>query len=82
MREWEGMALTVLHVPAYRPRKMNQVDRNKALLEEEIRQLRGRMEDVARSEQSFTSETVIQLSMLMDEKINQYIAFMNNLKSK
>jgi len=61
---------------------MNEVDRNKALLEEEIRQLRGQMEDAAQLEQSFTSETVIRLSMLMDEKINQYIAFMNEHKSK
>ncbi len=74
--------MTVLHVAAYRPRKMNEVDRNKALLEEEIRQLRGQMEDAAQLEQSFTSETVIRLSMLMDEKINQYIAFMNEHKSK
>lgn len=57
---------------AYRPRKLKKTNAKKELLEEEIRQLRKQMELVAQSENSFTSEIVIQLSVLLDEKINEY----------
>lgn len=74
--------MTVIHVAAHRPRNTSRMEWSKATLEEEIRLLRGRMEDAALLEQSFTSENVIQLSMLMDEKINEYNAFITDYKLK
>jgi len=51
-------------------------DRRKAILEEEIRRLRNQMELGIQSEESFTSELAVRLSMKLDEKINEYHAFM------
>jgi hypothetical protein len=64
---------------AYRP-KPNQDTVLKACLEEEIRTLRSRMEQAAIKENSFTSEMVIGISMLLDEKINEYNEYMRNHK--
>lgn len=58
------------------PRDMNQSVLKKASMEEEIRQLRSKMEVVFQLESSFTSKAVIQLSTQLDEKINEYNAFM------
>jgi hypothetical protein len=55
--------------------------RTKAILEEEIRTLRVRMEQLAQAENSFTSDAVIQLSMLLDEKINEYNEYIRNIKT-
>lgn len=41
-------------------------------LEEEIRLLRKMMESLVIREQSFTSDTVIAISMLLDLKINEF----------
>lgn len=42
-------------------------------LEDEIYLLRMRMEQLFLEEQSFTSELVIEISMLLDLKINEYM---------
>lgn len=42
-------------------------------LEEEIHILRTRMEKTIKNENSLTSEIVIQISRLLDEKINEYM---------
>ncbi|NMO96055.1 aspartyl-phosphate phosphatase Spo0E family protein [Paenibacillus lemnae] len=42
-------------------------------LEEEIHQLRRKMEQIFLQEQSFTSEIVIEISSLLDLKINEYM---------
>ncbi|MDO3408768.1 aspartyl-phosphate phosphatase Spo0E family protein [Saccharibacillus sp. CPCC 101409] len=42
-------------------------------LQEEIRILRRQMEETFSREQSFTSETVIEISILLDIKINEYM---------
>jgi len=42
------------------------------MLEEEICTLRIRMEKLVLTENSFTSDVVIKLSMLLDDKINEY----------
>lgn len=44
----------------------------KIQLEEQIQHLRQQMVQVVQSEQSFTSELVVQLSMKLDELINEY----------
>jgi len=45
-------------------------------LEEEIHKLRRQMEHLAMQEGSFTSEAVVELSNLLDRKINEYMNFM------
>jgi archaellum component FlaC len=57
-------------------------DLHKAELEEKIRQLRVLMEQAAADENSFTSEAVVQLSMKLDELINDYHQFMEDYKNK
>lgn len=42
-------------------------------LEEEIHMLRRKMEQIFMQEQSFTSEVVIEISSLLDLKINEYM---------
>nr|WP_305024733.1 aspartyl-phosphate phosphatase Spo0E family protein [Paenibacillus sp. JX-17] len=42
-------------------------------LEDEIRDLRLRMEQLFQQEQSFTSEIVIEISSKLDLKINEYM---------
>lgn len=42
-------------------------------LEDEIRVLRGRMEQLFTQEKSFTSDNVIEISSLLDLKINEYM---------
>ncbi|MDQ1233191.1 hypothetical protein QE450_000689 [Paenibacillus sp. SORGH_AS306] len=42
-------------------------------LEDEIYLLRMRMEQLFLEEQSFTSEVVVEISMLLDLKINEYM---------
>lgn len=44
-------------------------------LENEIRALRSEMEQLFLQEQSFTSDNVIQISTLLDLKINEYMKF-------
>jgi len=44
-------------------------------LENEIRALRSEMEQLFLQEQSFTSDSVIQISTLLDLKINEYMKF-------
>lgn len=51
-------------------------DSRKAELEEKIRRLRNLMEQAAADENSFTSEAVVQISMKLDELINDYQQFM------
>ena len=63
---------------AYHPRKF--LDSKKSMIEEEISMLRRRLEQVAQAEKSFTSEIVIQLSMKLDEKLNEYNALINKRK--
>lgn len=52
------------------------LDSRKAELEEKIRRLRNLMEQAAEDENSFTSEAVVQISMKLDELINDYQQFM------
>ncbi|ASA20013.1 aspartyl-phosphate phosphatase Spo0E family protein [Paenibacillus donghaensis] len=42
-------------------------------LEDEIRILRSRMEQLFTQENSFTSDSVIEISILLDLKINEYM---------
>lgn len=42
-------------------------------LEDEILMLRNKMEQIFMQEQSFTSEVVIEISSLLDLKINEYM---------
>ncbi|WP_410512158.1 aspartyl-phosphate phosphatase Spo0E family protein [Paenibacillus sp. BR2-3] len=42
-------------------------------LEDEIRILRGRMEQLFIQENSFTSDNVIEISSMLDLKINEYM---------
>lgn len=42
-------------------------------LEDEIQMLRAKMEQIFVEEQSFTSEVVIEISSLLDLKINEYM---------
>jgi len=56
-------------------------DSRKAELEEKIRRLRLLMERAAADENSFTSEVVVQLSMKLDELINDYHQFMEDYKN-
>ncbi len=53
---------------------------SKAILEEEIRILRIKMEQLVQVENSFTSDVVIQLSMQLDEKINTYNEYIGNYR--
>jgi hypothetical protein len=49
-------------------------DQTKTLsLEDEIMMLRKKMEQIFMQEQSFTSEIVIEISSLLDLKINEYM---------
>ena len=52
------------------------------ILEEEISALRVQMEQLVHVENSFTSDAVLQLSMQLDEKINEYNDFMLKYKKK
>jgi hypothetical protein len=54
----------------------------KVTLQNEISVLRRRMEQLVQEEDSFTSEMVIQLSMLLDEKINEYNDFLEKNRRK
>jgi hypothetical protein len=54
----------------YRPIKM---DSPEQFLEDEIYFLRRRMEQMFNQEQSLTSDSVIELSSLLDLKINEYM---------
>ncbi|WP_081957312.1 aspartyl-phosphate phosphatase Spo0E family protein [Paenibacillus sp. FSL R7-0273] len=45
----------------------------KRTLEDEILVLRSRMEQIFVQEKSFTSELVIEISCLLDRKINEYM---------
>ncbi len=49
-------------------------------LEDEIRLLRSRMELLFQQEKSFTSDIVIEISRLLDLKINEFMA--NSMKRK
>ncbi|MCK6074469.1 aspartyl-phosphate phosphatase Spo0E family protein [Paenibacillus silvae] len=42
-------------------------------LEDEIRMLRSKMEQIFMQEKSFTSDVVIEISSLLDLKINEYM---------
>ncbi|MEK3827878.1 MULTISPECIES: aspartyl-phosphate phosphatase Spo0E family protein [Paenibacillus] len=42
-------------------------------LEDEIRMLRSKMEQIFLEEKSFTSDIVIEISSLLDLKINEYM---------
>ncbi|WP_311768613.1 aspartyl-phosphate phosphatase Spo0E family protein [Paenibacillus sp. JGP012] len=42
-------------------------------LEDEIRMLRSKMEQIFMEEKSFTSDVVIEISSLLDLKINEYM---------
>ncbi|MGO4530633.1 aspartyl-phosphate phosphatase Spo0E family protein [Paenibacillus sp. 2TAF8] len=42
-------------------------------LEDEIRMLRSKMEQIFLEEKSFTSDVVIEISSLLDLKINEYM---------
>ncbi|QKS60379.1 aspartyl-phosphate phosphatase Spo0E family protein [Paenibacillus barcinonensis] len=42
-------------------------------LEDEIRMLRSKMEQIFMEEKSFTSDIVIEISSLLDLKINEYM---------
>lgn len=44
-------------------------------LEQEIRVLRKQMEQMFQQEQSFTADNVIQISSLLDLKINEYMKY-------
>jgi hypothetical protein len=54
----------------YRPIKSSSPEQ---FLEEEIYFLRRRMEQMFMQEQSLTSESVIEVSSLLDHKINEYM---------
>jgi hypothetical protein len=64
--------------PYHKRKRMNVVD----ILEEEIYILRTLMEKTAEDEQSFTSEMVVQISSLLDKKINEYMKLERNLKKR
>lgn len=51
-------------------------------LEEEIYNLRAMMVNAAKEGNSFTSEIVIRISKLLDEKINEYNAYMKQNKDR
>ncbi len=53
--------------------RRNQLYNVLSMLEEEIRFLRNRMEQTILLEKSLTSENVIKISSLLDEKINEYL---------
>lgn len=50
----------------------------KASLEDEIRLLRVRMEKIFLEEQSFTADIVVEISSLLDLKLNEYMKARNN----
>jgi hypothetical protein len=56
------------------------IPQSKAILEEEITNLRMQMERLVHVENSFTSNVVLQLSMQLDEKINEYNMYMGKNK--
>lgn len=58
---------------------MTFLSQKQTALEDEILSLRNKMELAIRQEKSLTSELVIQLSSLLDQKINEY---MINKKNK
>lgn len=67
----------------YRPRTEDgRPPEIKSSLEEEIRKLRAQMVRAAQEEASFTSDIVIRISMLLDEKINEYNAYMKKNKQR
>nr|WP_244903473.1 Spo0E family sporulation regulatory protein-aspartic acid phosphatase [Paenibacillus aquistagni] len=49
-------------------------------LEQEIRVLRKQMEQMFQQEQSFTADNVIEISSLLDLKINEYMKSANTNK--
>ncbi|MCZ4141507.1 hypothetical protein BZG17_27190 [Escherichia coli] len=51
-------------------------------LEEEIHMLRGKMEQLLWEEKSFTSDIVIEISSLLDVKINEYYMKQKSTKGK
>ncbi|OAB48247.1 aspartyl-phosphate phosphatase Spo0E family protein [Paenibacillus antarcticus] len=55
------------------PSKTNESSNREFTLEDEIRMLRSKMEQIFVQEQSFTSEIVIEISSLLDLKINEYM---------
>lgn len=66
----------------YSPRGADKTPELKSSLEAEIHKLRAQMVKAAREEKSFTSEIVIRISMLLDEKINEYNAYMKKNKKR
>ncbi|MNN79089.1 hypothetical protein D3C81_1957000 [compost metagenome] len=53
-----------------------------ATLEEEIRLLRSKMELLFQQEKSFTSDIVIEISRLLDLKINEFMMNYKHYKKK
>jgi hypothetical protein len=68
--------MAVYSLSHIREQQSNAYDpRTKASLEEEISKMRVQMERLVHVENSFTSDVVLQLSMMLDEKINEYNAY-------
>lgn len=55
------------------PSKTIESSNREFTLEDEIRMLRSKMEQIFVQEQSFTSDIVIEISSLLDLKINEYM---------
>ncbi|MEI7026026.1 aspartyl-phosphate phosphatase Spo0E family protein [Paenibacillus sp. y28] len=62
--------------PLYWPFKSKKQSPPSLTLEDEIHDLRKRMEEAFREQNSFTADLVIDLSRLLDEKINEYMRTM------
>ncbi len=59
---------------SYRSRKAKKKSSpSRASLEDEIQQLRKKMEQTAAEQQSLTSEPVVEISSRLDAKINEYM---------
>ncbi|WP_409344771.1 aspartyl-phosphate phosphatase Spo0E family protein [Paenibacillus sp. MBLB4367] len=55
---------------------------HEALLEEELDYLRRQLEKMIRQENSLTSDAVVEMSRMLDRKINEYNQYITNMRTK
>jgi hypothetical protein len=73
--------VTVLAVVEYnRVYKSRRISHDHVSLEDEISNLRYKMEQAVTQEKSLTSELVVQLSSMLDHKINEYMKYKSRAK--
>jgi hypothetical protein len=73
--------VTVLAVVEYnRVYKSRRISHDHVSLEDEISNLRYKMEQAVTQEKSLTSELVVQLSSMLDHKINEYMKYKRRAK--